>query len=249
MSDEIVKLKVYVTHGNKVVETTVLDLTPEECQNIRAAMDQFLSVTKQLDPDFPDTALQTVIERVDASGRPADDPMSYTFANNELRREARKQLEDAIKARERESQSVAREVQRQADREEYLRPSDRPEVARELQQNQPELGTSTRGPDREYTNAEIEAMSADEMVRCGIVNRPLRIDQRQGSSGVVLRPERAGERRERKIKFSSEELESQEYRKRVIANDQAERRKMNEDRRRALEAQEEKKWNERKRRS
>jgi len=72
-------------------------------------------------------------------------------------------------------------------------------------------------------------MSSDDMRRLGIVACPLRVEERQGNSGTVLRPERTGERRDRKIKFSQEELAAQEYRKRVIAQDQSERRKVKQD--------------------
>jgi hypothetical protein len=86
-------------------------------------------------------------------------------------------------------------------------------------------------------------MSSEDVVRAGLVSRTTRIEERQGGSGVVLRPERPGERRERRVKFSEKELDSQEYRKRIIARDQAERRKVKEDIQRAPDQQEQSKRN------
>jgi len=145
-------------------------------------------------------------------------------AEQSLRRKARERDEAEQRARE----AAEREAQRQAEREEYLRPADRGELARQLQQNQATPSGYTH-PVREYTDAEIDAMSSDDMRRLGIVACPLRVEERQGNSGTVLRPERTGERRDRKIKFSQEELAAQEYRKRVIAQDQSERRKVKQD--------------------
>ncbi len=270
MTDEIVQQKVFVTQGDKVIQKHVLDLTPDESGRISGAIDTFLSVKKQLNPNFADDALQPIIERVDASGRPADDVMSYTFADNEMRREARKQFEDEINAREQASQSVAPEAQRQADREEYLRPSNRAEVARQLQPNQPQV-TAPAQPARQWTDEEIAAMTSEDMVRLGLVNRPgRRIEDRQGASGEVIRfefqPDKVNEIRRRKdlmrpiaevmadrkapkrpIKFSEEELASAQYRKQVLAQNDAERRKVKADIARVLEEQEEAKRNAKKR--
>lgn len=268
---EIVQQKVYVTVGGEIVQKNVLDITPEENQNIRNAMDSFVSVTKQLNPDFNEDALQAVIEKVDAAKRPADDSMSYTFANNEMRREARKQFEAEITARDQQTRSIEREAQLKAEREEYLRPSDRSEVARQPNQNLPDQPASP-APTREYTDAELDAMSSDDMVRLGIVSRGHRIEDRQGSSGHVFRPETSPQRtneyrrrkdlmkpiaeimggskgpRQRKHKFSAEELAAQEYRAQVIAQDQADRRKVKEDLERLREEQEEKRRNAKKQR-
>src|SRR5580704_2089146 len=100
MSDEIVQQKVYITVNGKVVQKNVLDLSPAENQKISEEMDTFLHVARQLNPDFNDEDMQGIIERVDASGRPADDVMSYTGAHHELRREARQRFEAEIRARE-----------------------------------------------------------------------------------------------------------------------------------------------------
>jgi hypothetical protein len=268
---EIVQQKVYVTQGNKVVQKNVLDLSPAENQKISEEMDTFLNVARQLNPDFNDEDMQGIIERVDASERAADDVMSYTFAHNEIRREARQRMEDEIKAREQASQSVAREAQLQAEREEYLRPADRAEVAREFQ-NQPGQNPPAKpsGPTREFTESELDAMSSADMIRHGLVSPGARqIEDMQGSSGQFFRPETRPERareyrqrkdlmkplaeimggkpRSRKIKFSAEELAAREYRKGVIASDEADRRKVKEDIGRAREEQAEKKRNAKKR--
>jgi hypothetical protein len=89
-------------------------------------------------------------------------------------------------------------------------------------------------------------MSSEDMVRLGLVNRNLSIAERQGSSGIVLRPERPGERKRKHT--TDVDPASVEYRKRVLAQNEAERRKAKADIQRALEGQEAKKWEEKKRR-
>ena len=237
--------KVHLTLDGKVVTKNVLDLTLEEQQRISGAIDTFLFTTRLLTPNFDDAALQQIIEKVDVSGRPADDSLSYVFANNELRREARRRMEDEIKAREQASQSLLREEQRRAEREEYLQPSNRAEVARQLQVNQPHPVTETAPPVRQWTDEEIDAMSSDDMVRYGIVTRNVRVEERQCSTGYVSHPQRTGVRRERRLKIPAEQLASEEYRKRVLAQDEAERRKVKADIQRALEEQQRKAWEER----
>jgi hypothetical protein len=267
---EIVQQKVYVTQGNKVVQKNVLDLSPAENQKISEEMDTFLHVARQLNPDFNDEDMQGIIERVDASGRAADDVMSYTFAHNEIRREARQRMEDEIKAREQASQSVAREAQLQAEREEYLRPADRAEVARQPKnQNLPDQPASPVPP-REYTDSEIDKMSCDDMIKNGVASRRRTIEDLQGSSGQFFRPETRPERaaeyrkrkdlmkplaeilgqkpRSRKIKFSPEEMAARAYRQGVVAQNESERRKLAADLERVREEQEEKRHNAKKQR-
>ena len=251
------KQKLWLTQGNTVAQKAVLDLTPDEQQRIVEAEDTFARVQSMTGPPPTAEEMQTLREAVDAGGRAADDSMSYRFAHLEINRKARER--DAAEAAEQRAREAdARAAERvQAERKEYLQPANRAEVARQFQENQPIPGTDTRRPNREFTDAELDAMSGDDMVRLGLVHRPtVGVEDRQGATGIVLRSERTGERRRkinltagasspvlrseqarRKIKVSAEELASREYRAGIIASDQADRRKVKADISRVLEEQ------------
>ena len=255
------KQKLWLMDGNAVVQKAVLDLTPDDQRRIGEAEDTFASVQAMTGPPPTAEEMQTLREAVDAGGMAADDSMSYRFAHLEINRKARER--DAAEAAEQRAREAdARAAERvQAERKEYLQPANRAEVARQFQQNQPIPGTDTRPPLRDYTDAELDAMSSDDMIRLGLINRPpTRVEDRQGATGIVLRTERTGSRRapgiklsgeelggsgpvlrseqaRRKIKVSAEELASREYRAGIIASDQADRRKVKADISRVLEEQ------------
>ena len=88
---------------------------------------------------------------------------------------------------------------------------------------------------RQWTDAELDAMSSEDMVRHGLVSRNIRTDERQGSSGVEYRPERAGTRKVRTVKFSDEQLQAEAYRRRVLEADKADRKRVTQDLRKAME--------------
>lgn len=239
--NEIPKQMVWLTEGNSVVAKAVLDLTDEEHARLRNAEDIYKYTCEQTASRVDDEEMQALIEAVDARHLPADDPTSFAIVSSEMRRKARERREAEIRAADREAHL-------HAEREAYLRPSDRAQAARQLQRHHEPVGPIPTPPARVWTDAELDAMSAEDMVRHGIVTRSTRAEDRQGSSGMVLRPERTGERRERKIKFSEVELASQESRKQVIDRDKAERRKVKEDIERALDEQREQQERERKKR-
>lgn len=126
---------------------------------------------------------------------------------------------------------------RERERAEYLSGSgsDKAQAVADLKGRSPVPEcSSVFVPKREYTDEEIDRMSADEMA-IKLFGRN-NIEDRQGSSGgYVVRPERL-ERRVRKIKLSPEEKQARVYRERVIQEDKEARKRVMQDLRKAQEA-------------
>jgi len=99
---------------------------------------------------------------------------------------------EAIEAEK--QRAVELDAQRQKDREDYFRPSsdDRRALVEAFKSRQ----TSPRNefvPAREYSEAEQSRMSSSEFRRA--ILGVLTLEDKQGSSGIVYKPERTGERK------------------------------------------------------
>jgi len=208
------------------------EITDDDIEQMRAACWMFLGIAR----DVPRTTeiIESLVNEVIDLKMNVWDNMSYNFAWQSLQRKEQAQKELERQAAEERAREAEREAQRKADREDYMRPADRGELARQLQQNHLTQNAPVP-PTHQFTDAELDAMSSEDYRR--LVLRDIRVGDRQGTDGQVFRPERTGERRERKIKFSPEELAAQECRKQEIAKDVAERRKVKQDLEQAQQAQ------------
>jgi hypothetical protein len=82
-------------------------------------------------------------------------------------------------------------------------------------------------PRKQFTDEEIEAMDSKTFAREVLGQEPPSDRQEQGTTQTTfLKPERAGTRRVRTIKFSAEELAARDSREQVIAADKDERKRL-----------------------
>ncbi|MGC2197483.1 MAG: hypothetical protein WA628_22610, partial [Terriglobales bacterium] len=209
---------------------------PERLDAIQHASQIFADVSKfnletapRDDNDTADITNEILRRNLDLT-----DSVSYTVAWHAVR----KQREEATR---RESEFEAQQQARQREIEDYKRPSseDRPGLLEENRLRQQAPASKQFVPAREYTDAEISAMSSDQYRR--LVLGGISIADRQGhGNGKTVKEERnaliladkiinrAGVRKTKSIKLSQEELKAREERARTLAADQAERRRLEE---------------------
>lgn len=209
----------------------------ERIEAIQRACSIFLDVCRM----HPETAprgeedIDHVVNEILRQDRDLSDSVNYTLAW----RAVRGRREEAAR---REAEAEAREQTRRQEIEDYKRPSNRAETMSELRAGHTSASPAPFVPAREYSQEEIDHMSADNYRR--LVLGHVSIADRQGrGTGRSVQEERnsliladkimnrAGVRKTRSIKVSQEEVAAREQRAGAIAADQAERRRLEEQRR------------------
>jgi hypothetical protein len=208
---------------------------PERIQAIQNACQIFADVCRCNPETAPqsDDDMSEIIEGILRRNGDLADSLAYTIewrAIREKRREAARS----------ETEREARDEDRRQTIADYKLPSNRAETIRELRAGHTAPSPAGFVPTREYTDAEMSAMSSDDYRR--LVLGHLSIADRQGrGDGRTVREERnsliladkvlnrAGISKTRSIKVSPEELAAREQRARAIAADRAERRKLEQE--------------------
>ena len=208
--------------------------TPERLEAIQHACNIFADVCRMAPHSAPQTEddMSELTNEIVRRNLELTDSVSYTVAWHAVRN----RREDTAR---READLEAREETRQRQIEEYKTPANRADTIRELRAGHTASSPAGFVPTREYTDAEMSAMSADDYRRLVLGN--VSIDDRQmRTNGLTVKQERdrliladrivnrAGVRKVKSIKFSQEELRAQEERARTVAQDKAERRQLEE---------------------
>jgi hypothetical protein len=211
---------------------------PERIEAIQNACSIFLDVCRMNPETAPrgEEDIDEVVNEILRQNRDLSDSINYTLAW----REVRGRREEAARL---EAECKAREEARQREIDEFKRPSadDLPGLRGEMQFRQPQARQTAPVDLSHLSQAEFDSISDAELRR---MLGSVRVEDRQGrGNGLTVRQERealiladrvinrAGVRKVKSIKVSPEELAAREQRARAIAADQAERRRLEEQRR------------------
>ena len=208
---------------------------PERLEAIRNACQVFADVSRFNPESAPrnEDDMSEIIEGLLKRNRDLADSLEYTIEWRAIRE---KRQEFARRESEREKQEQAR----QEEIDDFKRPAseDRSALLAEMKSRQPRSRPLVPVDLTHLSQAEFDSIPDAELRR---MLGAVRVEDRQGpGSGRTVKDERnaliregkvlnrAGVRQVRSIKFSQEELRAQEERARVVAQDKAERRRLEE---------------------
>jgi hypothetical protein len=209
---------------------------PQIQDNIRAAQ-KAVSIFYDVCRMHPDSAprdedLDDIMNELYAKNGDIYDSVAWQLAWQRVRAQ-RQETERRETERDAQQQARTKEI------EEFKAPASRAEAMRDLRAGHTAPSPAEFVPTREYSEEEIDNMSSDAYRR--LVLGHVSIDDRQGrGTGRTVREERnaliladkvlnrAGISKTRSIKVSPEELAAREQRDRAIAQDKAERRRLEE---------------------
>jgi hypothetical protein len=155
---------------------------PEIQENIEAARPAFTTFTQvaRMAGIFPrEEDVLDIQNELYAKNGDIYDPVEWNFAWQRVRN----QRKESARL---DAELAAQEQARQRKREDYLAPSNRADTLRDLQPGQTAPSPEGFVPAREYTEAEMLAMSSDEYRR--LVLGSFTTEDRQGNSGYEYKP-------------------------------------------------------------
>ncbi len=213
------------------------DPNPERLDAIRHACQIFADVARYNPESAPrdENDMDEIVNGILSRNGDLTDSLAYTIEWRAIR-------EKREEATRREAEQDAQQHARTNEIAEFKRPASRSDAIRGLRAEPTGPSPAEFVPRREYTEEEMENMSSDAYRR--LVLGHVSIDDRQGrgNDGTVREQlnaliladkvlNRAVISKTRSIRVSPEELAAREQRARVIAADQAERRRLEQERR------------------
>src|SRR5579864_7837073 len=136
------------------------EVNPQRIEAIRRACTIFADVCR-MSPDaapLNDEDMSEIINELLTKDRDLTDSVNYTIAWRDIRAKRRE-------AARLEDEHFAKIEDRHRQRADYLAPSNRVETVNELRSGIVEQSAAQFTPAREYTDAEIEAMSSEQYAR------------------------------------------------------------------------------------